>query len=142
MQRGLLFITLLLMFGCAKREAVQIDIKDICTPDNEKKYVTTSGYLYDKGGVFCSNIGSGRMNCGFTVLANPGGDKVFSADIEQGSGADEVEKLERSYKKEDIKIRDDKREVINLSEKVKLTGEMSITPDRSVCFMTVDKIER
>jgi hypothetical protein len=142
MKTSILFAALLMLFGCAKREAVQIDIKDICSPDNEKKYVTTSGFLDDKGGVFCSNIGSGRMNCGFAVLANAGGDKVFSADIEQGSGSSEVEKMEKSYKKEDIKIHDDKGAVIALSDKVKLTGEMSITPDRSVCFMTVDKIER
>jgi hypothetical protein len=142
MKKGLFFIALLMLFGCTKREAVQVDIKDICSPDNEKKYVSTSGYLDDKGGVFCSNIGSGRMNCGFAVLANAGGDKVFSADIQEGSGADEVEKLERSYKKEDIKIRDDKGQVISLSDKVKLIGEMSITAERSVCFMTVDKIER
>jgi hypothetical protein len=135
-----LLIALILSAACTK-EAVPVDLANVCSADNEKKYVSTSGYLDDKGGVFCSNIG-GRMDCGFAVLPEPGGEKKFSADIEQGSGADEVEKLDRGYKKEDIKIHDDKGVVINLSDKVKLTGQMSITPDGSVCFMKVDKIER
>jgi hypothetical protein len=141
MRKAFLWIGIAVCFGCTK-EAVPVEITNICAADNEKKYITTQGYLDDRGGVFCSNIGSGRMNCGFSVLAASGGERVFSADIEQGSGADQVEKMEKSYKKEDIKIHDDKGAVINLSDKVKLTGQMSITPDGKVCLMTVDKIER
>ena len=141
MRKIVILFAIAFCFACTK-QAVPVDIANICAADNEKKYVTTSGYLDDKGGVFCSNIGSGRMNCGFSVLSAPGGDKVFSADIEQGTGADQVEKMEKSYKKEDIKIHDDKGAVIGLADKVTLTGQMSITPDRTVCLMTVDKIER
>jgi len=140
-KRIILFIAVVFSSACTKN-AVPVDIANICAADNEKKYVSTSGYLDDRGSIFCSNIGGGRLNCGMDVVANPGGNKVFSADIEQGSGADEIEKLESSYKKEDIKVHDDKGAVISLSDKVKLTGQMSITPDGSVCFMTVDKIER
>ena len=67
---------------------------------------------------------------------------MFGADIEEGNGADEIEKLASGYKREDIKIHDDKRALVSFSDKVKLTGQMSIVPDGSVCFMTVDKIER
>ena len=141
MRKGILFFTVVLSWACTK-DAVPMDISSICSADNEKKYVSTSGYLDDRGSIFCSNIGSGRMNCGMDVVADPGGKKVFSADIEQGSSADEIEKLESGYKKEDIKIHDDKGAVISLSDRVKLTGQMSITPDGSVCFMTVDKIEK
>ena len=136
----LILTTLLCMIGC-KKDTVPVELSKVCSADNEKKYISTSGFLGDKGGVFCSNIG-GRMDCGFAVSAAPGGDKVFSADIEQGTWANNVEKLERSYKKEDIKIHDNNGGVINLSDKVTLTGQMSITPDGSVCFMKVDKIEK
>ena len=137
----LVFVAVVFSLACTK-EAVPVDIANVCAAGNEKRYISTTGYLDDRGSIFCSNIGSGRMNCGMDVVESPGGKKVFSADIEQGSGADEIEKLASGYKKEDIKIHDDKGAVMNLSDKVKLTGQMSITPDGSVCFMTVDKIER
>ena len=135
-----ILITTSFLVGCT-REAVPVELSKVCVADNEKKYISTSGFLDDKGGVFCSSIG-GRMDCGFAVLAGPGGDKVFSADIEQGSGSNEVEKLDRGYKKEDIKIHDNTGAILKPSDKVTLTGEMSIAPDGSVCFMKVDKIEK
>jgi hypothetical protein len=82
------------------------------------------------------------MDCGLDVIANPGGNRVFGADIEQGSSANEIEKLPSGYKKEDVKIHDNQGNVIKLSDKVNLTGQMSIAPDGSVCFMEVDKIEK
>lgn len=138
----ILIFTAALMFGCSTPPAVDVDISKVCAADNEKKYISTSGFLDDRGSIFCSNIGGGPVRCGLDVVAELAGGKVFSADIEQGNGADEIEKLPSGYKKEDIRIHDDKDAVIALGDKVKLTGQMSITPDGSVCFMTVDKIER
>lgn len=135
-------LTTIFLSAACKKDAIPVELSNVCSPDNEKKYISTSGFLEDKGGVFCSNIGGGRMDCGFAVTASPGGDKVFSADIEQGSGANKVERLEAAYTKEDIKIRDNKLVVVKPTDKVMLTGQMSIAPDGSVCFMTVDNIER
>jgi hypothetical protein len=135
-----IFISFVLS-GCSKT-AVPVELSKICAADNEKKYVTTSGYLDDKGSIFCSNIGGGRLDCGLDVIASPGGNRVFGADIEQGSSANEIEKLPSGYKKEDVKIHDNQGNVIKLSDKVNLTGQMSIAPDGSVCFMEVDKIEK
>ena len=137
----LILVPVLLLAGC-KKDAVAVEISKICAADNEKKYIETSGFLDDRGSIFCSNIGGGPVRCGLDVVASPGSTKVFGADIEEGTGADEIEKLPSGYKKDDIKIRDNDGKVINLSDKVTLTGQMSITPDGSVCFMTVDKIER
>lgn len=134
-------ISLIVLAGC-KKDAVPIELAKICSPDNEKKYVVTSGFLDDRGSIFCSNIGGGRMDCGIDVVPTAGGTKVFGADIEEGSGANEIEKLTSGYKREDIKIRDNAGNVIKLSDKLTLTGQMSITPDGSVCFMKVDKIEK
>jgi len=132
-----IFIT---AFGGCKKEATAIDISKICSPDNEKKYVVTTGQLDDRGSIFCSNTG-GRMDCGLDVIAAVGGPRVFGADIEQGGGANQIEKLPSGYKREDIKIHDNSGKVINLGDKVTLTGQMSIAPDGSVCFMKVDKID-
>jgi hypothetical protein len=138
----LLIFSVMVLSAACKKDAVPVELSKICSPDNEKKYMVTSGYLDDRGSIFCSNIGGGRLDCGMDVIANPGGIKVFGADIEQGTGADEIEKLPSGYKKEDIKIHDNGGNVINLSDKLTLTGQMSIAPDGSVCFMEVDKIEK
>lgn len=127
--------------GCSKT-AVPVDISKVCSPDNEKKYVQTSGFLDDKGSIFCSNIGGGRLDCSLDVIASPGGARVFGAEIEQGSGSSEIEQLPSGYKKDDIKIHDNSGAVIKMSDKVTLTGQISIAPDGSVCFMEVDKIEK
>jgi hypothetical protein len=138
----LLILVAVIAIGCSKPPAVEVELSKVCAADNEKKYIAASGYLDDRGSIFCSNIGGGPVRCGMDVVSSPGATKVFSADLEQGSGADEIEKLASGYKKDDIKVHDDKSAVISLSDKVKLTGQMSITPDGSVCFMTVDKIEK
>jgi len=130
------------IFAACSKTAVPVDISKVCAADNEKKYVQTSGFIDDKGSIFCSNIGGGRLDCSLDVTATPGGNRVFGAEIEQGSGASEIEKMPSGYKKEDIKIHDNSGNVIKLSDKVNLTGEMSIAPDGSVCFMEVDKIEK
>ncbi|HEV8096253.1 MAG TPA: hypothetical protein VGP71_11020 [Burkholderiales bacterium] len=112
-----------------------------CALENDKKIVAVSGFLSPGVSVFCSNHG-GRMECGFTFAETADAKKGFSADIEQGSGANTVDKLKSGYRREDVKIRDSAGNVINLAEKVKLTGKMNVTPDLSVCFLQVTKIER
>lgn len=138
-----LFIVLIgaIFSGCSKN-AVPVDIANVCAADNDKKYVSTSGFLDDRGSIFCSNIGGGPVRCMMDVVAKTGDKKALAADIEQGSGSSEIEKLASGYKREDIKIHDNSGAVIKLTDKVTLTGAMSIVPDGSVCFITVDKIEK
>ncbi len=130
------------MFSACSKTAIPVEIGNICAVDNEKKYLSTVGFLDDRGSIFCSNIGGGPVRCGVDVIAHAGGKKAFGADIEQGSSASEIEKLESGYKGSDIKVHDNSGAITKLTDKVKLTGQMSITPDGSVCFMTVDKIEK
>ena len=131
--------------ACAKNAVVEAHLLEACSPANGGKDVAVSGYLDDKGGtgVVCTNPGTAdRLTCGYAVLTDPGGEKVFSAFIDQGMGKNQGEKPAAGYKKEDIKIRDDKGSVISLSDKVKLTGKMTVLADRRGCYMAVDKIER
>lgn len=131
-----------ILFSACSTTGVPTEFGKACSPENEKKYIEVGGFLAERGSVFCSNTG-GRMECGFDLLEALGSDKKLRVDIEQGSGANTVDKLERGYKKEDIKIRDNAGNLVNLgSDKVKVTGKMSIVPDGSVCFMQVGKIER
>ena len=117
-----------------------------CDTENDGKTLEVAGFLSDKGGLFCSNIGGGPVKCGFKLLANPTDEKGFSADIETGSGANTVEKPSSGYKKEDLKVRDNSGNILNLAEKVKVTGTIRTTKDpvnnTTVCYMKVAKIEK
>lgn len=146
------FLTILIVaivsfaIACGETKGVPTEFANACNPDNEKKYIEVSGILDQRGSVFCSNTG-GRMECGFDLLEAPASDKKLRVDIEQGSGADTVDKLERGYKKEDVKIRDNAGNPIAVgSDKVKLTGKMSVVAPfgnaQGVCFMQVEKIEK
>jgi hypothetical protein len=137
-----LLILALSAFGCGRpTTGTPIEFANLCGVENEKKYVETSGFLDSGGGVYCSNR-SGRMECSFNFKESPTGEKKISAYLERGSSANTVEELKSGFKREDIKIRDNGGSVINLAEKVKVTGEMNVTPDGKVCFINVTKIEK
>ena len=128
--------------ACKQPESgTPMEFSKACALENEKKVVEMNGYLSAAGSVFCSNRG-GRMECGFKFTETPGAAKGISAYVEQGSGANTVEKLKSGYKREDVKIRNSTGNLINLAEKIKLTGKLNVTPDLSVCFIDVTKIER
>lgn len=131
--------------GC-NTTGIPVEHAKACDAENDGKTLEVSGFLSDKGSLFCSNTGGGPVRCGFKLLANPSDEKGFSADIETGSGANTVEKPTSGYKKEDLKVRDNNGNLINLAEKVKVTGKIHTTKDpvsnNTVCYMTVYKIEK
>lgn len=135
----ILFALAALAAGCRK-EAMNVDLANACAADNEKKYISTTGYLNDGGSIYCSNTG-GRMDCSLDLVASPGGPRVLGAEIEQGSSSSEIEKFEGSYKKDDLKIHDANGGLVKIGDKVKITGQMSVVPG-STCFMEIDKIEK
>jgi hypothetical protein len=135
------------LFTACNKPGVPTEYGKVCDAANEKKYLEVSGFLSDGGSLFCSNTGGTSMRCGFKLLQNAGDTKGFTADVEQGTGANNVEKISGSYKREDIKIHDNSGNLINLADQVKITGQMSIQKDpansgNDVCFMTVTKIEK
>lgn len=131
--------------GCGTETGVPTEFANACAADNEKKVIEVAGFLEPRSFMYCSNRG-GRMECGFDLKESPGSDKIVRVDIEQGSSANMAEKLESGFKAEDVKIYDNARNRINLAEKVKVTGKMSIVPpyqgSEGVCFMKVTKIEK
>lgn len=141
---ALLILAAVFLFNCGEVPSGEpVDISKACPVANDGKYVQVHGFLSDGGSIFCSNIGGGRLNCGMDVAGGtPDGPKILTADIEQGSGPNQIEKLESGYKKEDIKVHDNTGGIIDLSSKVHLSGKLSIAPDGGVCLMTVDKIEK
>ena len=139
----LFFACVLLMLGCAAKQGEPIDISAACNVTNDGKYVEIKGVIASPTSMFCSNIGSSRVNCPFDVLASPGGEKKLRIDIEQGTGANTLDKVGSGYKKEDIKVRDNGGNQIVLdSDVVKLTGKLMVSPDAKVCLISVDRIEK
>ena len=141
------FAICLALSACAQQTGTPVEYVKACDIENEKKYIEVSGYLDDKGGVFCSNTGGGPVRCGFKLLDKPTAEKGFSADIEEGNWANNVEKLQSGYKKEDIKIHHNSGNIINLADKLKLVGKMNVAkdpsnPEHDVCYLTVTKIEK
>ena len=129
--------------GCTKNYQ-SAEAASICDEANDKKNVRLSGYLTDGVTVMCSNYG-GRLDCGFKLLQDPSEKDGITVNILQGSSANEVEKLERGYKKEDIKIRDNSGNLVAPSDKVNVSGTMAVGPkskDGQACFLKVDKIEK
>jgi hypothetical protein len=133
----------LIIAGCNSRPTtgVPTEFAKACSPENEKKYLEVSGFLDDKGGIFCSNR-SGRMECSFNLRETPTGEKKLSAYIQTGTSANSAEQLPKGYSREDLKIRDNAGNIINLADKVKITGELNTTSDPNVCFIDVTKIEK
>lgn len=138
---GFVFAASVLSTGCSV-QGEPIDFSKVCSVENDAKTIEVKGVLTERGSLFCSNTG-GRMECGFDLLESAGSANKLRVDIEQGSGSNTVDKVERGYRKEDIKIRDNTGNEVKLdTDLIKATGKVSVAPDGSVCFMQLRKIER
>lgn len=140
----LLFTFVLLTIHCGKGEPVEY--ANACNTENNKKYIQVSGILEDKGGIYCSNT-SGTYECGFKLLQKAGDQKYLSSDITVGNWSNNVERIDGSYKRDEVKIRDNNGELVKLGESVKLTGEITAvsspsSPDGMVCYLKVYQIDR
>lgn len=136
-----LVVAAMILAGCSVR-ADPVELSRACVVENDGKNVQLTGILSARTNVSCSNRG-GRMECGFEVLESAGGVRKMSADIEVGSGANTMDELQKSYKLEDLKIRDNHgSHVVTETEPVRLTGRLSVSPDAKACFMQVYKIEK
>ena len=142
---SLLMALFLLASGC-DTTGEPVAYERVCDLGNDKKSIETEGFLDDAGGVFCSNT-SGRMECGLKLKQSLKDEKGFTADVAIGSGANTMDELSSGYKPTDIAIRNNDGNVIDLGEKVKVTGTLSAyedttSPGKTGCFIKVYKIEQ
>lgn len=130
--------------GVATGAGVPVEFSNACNAENDKKTVEISGYLDGDEGVFCSEtvVGGGEYNCAYRLKGNPADKKGMKANIKEGSAANQAEKLPAGYERKDIKIHTSDGQIINLADKVKLTGEMTVESGGSVCSLKVTKVER
>lgn len=124
-----------------------VEYASACDLGNDGKTVEVKGILEEKGGsIFCSNT-SGRMECGYSLLAKTGDKEGISVDLEVGGGANTADKPASGFKREDLKIRDNAGQPVKLGDNVKITGKVTSAKDATdpkggVCFVKVYKIER
>lgn len=134
-----------LLSGCADVKGIPTEHANACIAENDKKVIEVAGFLEPRSFMYCSNRG-GRMECGFDLKDAPGSEKIVRVDLEEGSSANMVEKLDKGFKREDVKIHDNTGGIIALADKVKVTGKITVVPPagetEGVCFMQVTKIER
>ncbi|HST51876.1 MAG TPA: hypothetical protein VLJ61_07685 [Pyrinomonadaceae bacterium] len=123
---------------------VPVEFSKACSAENDKKTVEISGYLDGDEGVFCSEtvVGGGEYNCQYRLKEKPADQKGIKANIKEGKSANQAEELSAGYERKDIKIHAADGQIINIADKVKLTGEMSVSSDGSSCSMKVTKVEK
>lgn len=147
--KKILFLTIIstifLLTACEPPKGEPIEYAKMCDVLNDGKTVEVEGFLDSGTGVYCSNT-SGRMECGFKLKSDLKDETGNSVDIAIRSGANSMDKLERGYTLETINIRGNDGNKIDLTKKVKVTGDMTIAVDSTttnvVCFMKVLKIEQ
>jgi hypothetical protein len=121
------------------KPGVPVEFSKACNAENNNKTVEISGYLGRGDGVSCGEMG-GYSECLYRLNENPTDKKSIKVGIVQGDSANQAEKLPIADK--DIKIHAGDGSIINIADKVKLTGEMSISSDGTYCSMKVTKVQK
>jgi hypothetical protein len=119
------------------KPGVPVEFAKACNVENNNKTVEVSGYIGRGNGVSCGEMG-GYSQCLYRLnekLTDKDGIKV---GIVQGESANQAEQLPIADK--DIKLHGADGSIINITDKVKLTGEMSASSD--YCSMKVTKVEK
>jgi hypothetical protein len=118
-------------------------LPQVCVEANSGKTITTEGYLTLGGSLFCSGDRSGNVRCGLYALAAPGevdfNTLPMGVRIVQGTGANQIEPVERGFRAEDLVIRDAQGNRIDVSQPVQVTGRMLI--GEKSCSMDADEMK-
>lgn len=138
---GLLALTMFVLSCAEQKTGVPVEFSKACGAENSGKLIQLTGYLADQGSIFCRNF-TGAMKCGLKLLENPGSENPITVDVSQGTSANQIEEIKRGYKAEDVRIRDNGGNVINLANKLKVTRKMLVSVENNVCNMAVSKIEK
>ena len=132
----------LLSFGC-NYTGVPVEYAGTCDKGNDDKTVEVTGYFDNSGSSMCSSSGSGPMRCPINFVDAPKSEKPYvRAEVDLGSGASSVENIDGKG----LTIHDDKGEVIENSQKVKITANVNAVeysdPKLQNCWVVVKKIEK
>jgi hypothetical protein len=134
----------LFVAGC-NTTGTPVEYSKMCDKANDDKYVETVGFFKNTGSAMCSKSGNEPMRCPIDFVESPTSDKTpIRAYIDKGSGASSID----AEKDQPLKIKDDKGEFIENTQKVKIVADVTVfdalPPDSksAPCFITVKKIEK
>jgi hypothetical protein len=119
------------------KPGVPVEFSKACNVENNNKTVEVSGYIGRGNGVSCGEMG-GYSQCLYRLNGKPTDKDGIKVGIVQGDSANQAESLPIADK--DIKLHGADGSILNIADKVKLTGEMSASSD--YCSMKVTKIEK
>lgn len=140
----LLAVLLLVVVAGCSEPPVQVAHGDVCSLENDDKVVSVDGYFQLGLTMYCSDV-SGNYRCGLDFVSAPGAEDGFSVDVIEGDGNNELSPLPDSYTDADLKLQTDNNETVTQENKVRITGDLSVSQDPvsndMVCYMYVDKIE-
>lgn len=133
-----IFAAALLIVSCSS-EPVFVKAEDLCTPEYKKKEVITEGVLrvpssfYTMGStVTLMLVASNKVNVPSIVFLNYNNNKEKKNMIEP---------LKDNFSEEDIKIYDNDGNLVQLGEKVRITGELT-GGSKDYCELWVHKLEK
>lgn len=102
--------------------------------------VQTEGYFAVNSSVFCSNIGSSEVQCGFEFVESPDAAEGFSADVTEGAGRNQVEPIPEDFSPEAILFHDAEGAEVRIGDKVSITGRLLVA--ENVCLIDVATFTR
>lgn len=130
--------------GCSSK-GTPVEFASTCDKANDDKRVEITGFFNNTGSAMCSSGYGNPMRCPIDVVADSNiKENIVRAEIDLGSGANYIEDV----KGKGLTIRDDKGEVVENSQKVKITADVNTldTPreDKKYqsCWVVVKKIEK
>ncbi len=143
--KNILVITLATAFAAGCNYTGQpVEYAALCDKANDDQRVEVIGFLDNTGGAMCSSGYGNPMRCPIKfkdTLENP---KWVNADLDKGSGASSTDEVEKG---KGLKIKDDKGEFIERTNKVKITADVNVfdtptDPNTAGCYVVVKKIEK
>jgi hypothetical protein len=142
------FLLVLAVVGSAgcNTTGVPVEYAAACDKANDDKRVEVVGYFKNTGSAMCSKSGNEPMRCPIEFVDGPNTEKPIRVYIDKGSGNSEIDNPEQKG----LKIKDDKGEIVENTQKVKLTADVNVLDSASLtgdsksagCYMTAKKIEK
>ncbi len=128
--------------GC-NATGTPVEYANVCEKANDDKNVEVVGFLDNKGSAMCSSGYGKPMRCPISFKSDLAAEKGINADIDKGTGSSSIDEYEKG---KGLKIKDDKGEFIERTQKVKIVAEVNVfdTPEPATagCYIVVKKIEK
>jgi hypothetical protein len=120
-------------------KAEPVSFANACKEENKDKVISVDGYLGVSYVMICNSRGIMRY-CGINLYAQPGTGNSFTANVDVGSEANQMEPLPDQYKPQDLRIHTVDGKTAGFRDRVKVTGKIS--PGESSCYLDVSEIRK